>query len=81
MNTDSWVAPVWQLKVAEEGRVSLRSKAHCFVDDTALCKPFTQHTSQYDDGISWRSADILERPDLACKRCLAKYKRLCQVEV
>ena len=79
VNTDSYIAPVWQLRVNAEGMVPLRSKAHCFVDDTALCKTYMQKTSLYDDGISWRSDEILERPYIACKRCLSRWKRLYQI--
>lgn len=80
MNTDSWIAPVWQLKVNGEGFVPAKSKAHCFVNNESLCGSGRQITSEFDDGISWTSAEVLERPDMACKRCLSKWKRLYQVE-
>lgn len=79
MNTDSYIAPVWQLKVNAEGVVPMRSKYHCFVEDETLCFGHKQITSFYDDGITIKSDTALEQPDHVCKRCLSRWKRLYQV--
>lgn len=80
MNTDSHIAPVWQLRVNSDGVVTGSAKYHCFVDDESLCGTAVQNTSFYDDGITCESAAIVERPNLVCKRCLAKWKAQYQVE-
>lgn len=82
MNTDSHVFPVWQMQVTDNGSgetVSMRSKYHCFVENKSLCGTLKQTTSFYDDGISMESAAVLDRPDVACKLCLRKWKRLYQI--
>ena len=82
MNTDSFIDPVWQLKVNESDTfliVRNNSKYHCFEENKSLCGAFVQNTSDYDYGISMESASVLERPDRACKRCLKKWKRFYQV--
>ena len=82
MNTDSHVSPVWQLRVTDNGNgetVPIRSKYHCFVENESLCGTAKQITSFYDDGISVGSAAVLERPDIACKRCLRKWQRQYQI--
>lgn len=81
MNFNSHIAPVWQLLVNQEGYIAGAAKYHCFVDDKALCGEKYQNTEQFDDGITWESATVLERPDFACKRCLKKWKKEYQVEV
>ena len=80
MNTDSFVAPVWQLRVNDDGIVLGSAKYHCFENDEALCGSCYQSTNLYDDGITCTSAEILDRPHLVCKRCLTKWKRVFQVE-
>ena len=80
MNTDSFVAPVWQLLVNSDGIVPGAAKYHCFKDDVSLCGRVSQNTAFYDDGITCTSAEIVERPHLVCKRCFAKWKREYQVE-
>ena len=80
MNTDSYIAPVWQLRVNSDGVVPGSAKYHCFVGDKSLCETAYQNTSFYDDGITCESAAILERPNLVCKRCLTKWKKQYQVE-
>lgn len=81
INTDSTIAPVWQLLVNSEGFVPGSAKYHCFVDDQSMCGRVCQNTAFYDDGITCSSSEILDRPMLVCKRCLAKWKREYQVEV
>lgn len=81
MNTDSHIAPVWQLRVNREGVVPGSAKYHCFVNDESLCGTSCQNTSFYDDGITCESAAILERPHLVCKRCLTRWKKQYMVEV
>lgn len=86
MNFDSSISPVWQLPVAgseKRGDAYIHSSAkyHCFVDSRSLCGMYCQRTEDYDDGITSKSATILERPDTACKRCLSMWKRRYQVEV
>lgn len=86
INFDSCVAPVWQLPVAgAESRgtayIHTSAKYHCFVERKSLCDRYSQRTEYYDDGITLESAAVLERPDVACKRCLALWKRKYHVEV
>ena len=84
MNFDSSIAPVWQLPVTsgEDGPVGVRGnvKYHCFVDDHALCNGRHQNTEDFDDGITIESAAVLEQPQLVCKKCLAQWKRMFQIE-
>lgn len=80
MNTDSFVAPVWQLPVNSEGIVPRTVKYHCFEDNVSLCGRISQDTSFFDDGITCTSAEIVEGSHLACKRCFTKWKRIYQVE-
>lgn len=80
MNYNSFIAPVWQLRINSDGIVPGSAKYHCFVNDESLCGGCHQNTSYYDDGITCESAAILERPHLVCKRCLTKWKREYMVE-
>lgn len=85
MNFDSYLAPVWQLPVTCDedgpfGRIKNNVKYHCFVNNESLCGARKQNTEDYDDGITIASAAVLEQPHEACKRCLAKWKKLYQVE-
>ena len=80
MNTNSFNAPVWQLRVNSEGVVLRGAKYHCFVEDSSLCGSCHQNTEFYDDGISAESSVVLELPHIVCKRCLRKWKRQYQVE-
>ena len=85
MNLDSRIAPVWQLPVAGSERtgnayIHPSAKYHCFVGNGSMCDMYFQRTADYDDGITMESAAVLERPDVACKRCLARWKREFQVE-
>lgn len=82
VNTDSSLSPVWQLRVTDNGNgetVPTRSKFHCFVENESLCGTAKQITYFYDDGISIDSAEVLDRPYIACKRCLRKWKRQYQI--
>ena len=71
--------PAWQLPAPNETTMSSNAyipasaKYHCFVDNTSLCKRYSQDTSYYELGIE--SGEILSNPEWACKRCLAKWKR------
>lgn len=80
MNTNSFIAPVWQLRVNSDGVVPGSARYHCFVNDESLCGTVYQNTSFYDDGITCESAAIVERPNLVCKRCFGKWKKLYQAE-
>ncbi len=55
MNTDSYIAPVWQLPVNGDGIVPKTAKYHCFVQEKSLCGRKMQDTNFYDDGISLAS--------------------------
>lgn len=65
--------PVWQLPIMSETITSANAyiqktaKYHCFVDNTSLCKRYTQDTSYYE--VKIESGEILRRPEIACKRC------------
>ncbi len=80
MNFDSCVAPVWQLLVNSAGIVPDSAKYHCYVDNRSLCGRTSQLTAHYDEGITCTSAEILDLPQFACKRCLNKWKREYRVE-
>lgn len=85
MNTNSYIAPVWQLPVhgAERtgnGAIPKYAKYHCFVSDMSLCNKYSQATYFYDDGVSIESVTVLERPDCVCNKCLVKWKKLYQVD-
>lgn len=64
---------VWQLPVSSETSKSANAyipktaKYHCFVEDTSLCKKYTQDTDYYETGVE--SGEILRCPDIACKKC------------
>lgn len=74
MNTDSYIAPVWQLPVNDEGVVPKNAKYHCFVCDDSLCGRKSQDTGFYDDGISLASDKIEEKANVICRRCLALWR-------
>lgn len=79
MNTDSFVAPVWQLMVNGVGVVPNTAKYHCFVDDRSLCEKYYQDTKYYDDGICCEQDAVAENLQYVCKRCYSKWKCMYQI--
>lgn len=71
--------PVWQLPAPNETTMSANAyipktaKYHCFVRGDSLCRRHAQDTDYYELGIE--SGEILSRPEIACKRCFAVWKR------
>lgn len=71
--------PVWQLPVKEDlinGKpdyVDSRTKFHCFVEGTSLCKKYFQVTDFYETEIE--SGEIATRPEIACKTCRDRWIR------
>lgn len=80
MEFDSFVCPVWQLPVFEDGfsgsnYVPMKAKYHCFVNGVSLCKKYHQITDVYDSGITVEGDDVAHSPGIVCKRCLTLWKK------
>ena len=74
MNTDSYIAPVWQLPVNDDGVVPKTAKYHCFVQNKSLCGRKMQDANFYDDGISRASDKVEENADVICRKCFALWR-------
>lgn len=80
MEFDSFVRPIWQLPIHAAERtgnayVPATAKYHCFVDNSSLCGKYHQDIGSYDEGITVESGAVACSPDIACKHCLALWKK------
>lgn len=76
--------PVWQLPVRErvvQGKpdwVHPLAKYHCYVCGVSLCGLYAQDTDFFETGIE--SGEIVQFPDIGCKKCYEKWKKKFDVD-
>lgn len=81
MELDSRKGPVWQYgasveKTADGERFHYGIRYHCFVDNKALCKDYTQDTLEHGEKVTGKVERIAKLPDLiACKKCWRAWQR------
>jgi hypothetical protein len=65
---------VWQLPISDkDGTVHMTAKCHCFRNGQSLCGRYQQDTDYYETDV--RENEVLERPNIACKKCYAVWKK------
>lgn len=87
--TVEWILPTCESRVWNEEYIKYNAKYHCFVSDVdkkmgytkheySLCKRHSQTVGFYE---YLNSKQILENPEIVCKSCLKKYKKIIQGKV
>jgi len=68
-----WALPINQDK--ELGKeIAHNAKYHCYDDNKSLCGKYNQDNDFFETDIN--SGEILNKPDIACKICFNKWKRM-----
>lgn len=84
-----WILPTYESRVRNEEYIKYNAKYHCFVSDIdkemgytkheySLCKRHLQTVGFYE---YLNSKQALENPEIVCKSCLKKYKKMIQDKV
>lgn len=66
---------VWALPVVDGKEITNRSKYHCFdIDNLSMCGQYEQNNDIFETNID--SGEILSNPQLACKVCYKKWRKV-----
>lgn len=68
----------WALYVNQDNEldkeIAYNAKYHCFNNNKSLCGKYSQDNDYFETDIE--SDEILKRPEIACKKCFNKWKKM-----
>lgn len=75
----------WQLPVQDDSTcykehpIHGNSKIHCFLNGDSLCRKYAMYPNQYKT-TEFGEKDIDSHPEYFCKKCVAKFKKMKELE-